>query len=126
MSFTSLQAQQPDRKKWERIDELKSEFVLKKLDLSSSTKNEFLPIYKSYQKELGQLYQLRRKFREENKNNPEKQVEDDFNFEAKQLELKKAYKKQFQNILSPTELTTLYAAERQFREELINQLNKKN
>lgn len=125
IGFTSLKAQ-PDKKNWDKIEALKSEFVLKKLELSSSSKNQFVPLYTAYQKELRQLYQLRRKQREANKNNPEKQVDDDFNFETRHLEVKKKYRKQFQAILSPTELKTLYSAERQFKEELINQLKNKN
>lgn len=125
IGINSLQAQPATQNKWDRIDALKYEFVLKKLNLSGSTKDQFLPIYKSYQKELRSLYQARKKHRETNKNNPEKQVDDDFNMEAKQLDLKMKYRKQFDRVLSPTELTTLYGAERQFREELINQLNHK-
>ena len=123
IGFTSVQAQ-PNKKNWEKIEVLKTEFVLKKLELSSNSKNEFLPLYNAYQKELRQLYQQRRKQREANKNNPEKLVDDDFNFESKHLEVKKNYRNKFQGILSPTQLKTLYAAERQFKEELINQLKK--
>lgn len=125
IGFTSVQAQ-PAKKNWDKIEALKSEFILNKLELSSNTKNEFVPVYNAYQKELRQLYQLRRKQRDTNKNNPEKQVDDDFNFEARHLEVKKSYRKQFQTILSPAEIKTLYSAERQFKEELINQLKKKN
>lgn len=125
ISANTLLAQQDQKQKWDKIDALKYEFVLNKLDLSSGTKDQFVPVYKSYQKELRQLYQARRQYRDANKNNPQKQVDDDFNIEAKQLELKRKYRKQFENVLSPVKVKTLYAAERQFREELINQLNHK-
>jgi len=122
---TSLFAQTDQKKKWDKIDELKYEYVLNKLELSAHAKDQFIPVYRSYQKEMRQLYQARRQFREANKNNPQKQVDDDFNIEAKQLEIKRKYRKQFENVLSPEKVKTLYAAERQFREELINQINQK-
>lgn len=125
VSITSVFAQTDHKKKWDKIDELKYEFVLNKLQLSSGVRDQFIPVYRSYQKELRQLYQARRQYRDANKNNPQKQVDDDFNIEARQLELKKKYRKQFENVLSPEKVKTLYAAERQFREELINQLNHK-
>jgi multidrug efflux pump subunit AcrB len=122
---SSVFAQTDHKKKWDKIDELKYEYVLSKLELSAHAKDQFTPVYRSYQKELRQLYQARRQFREANKNNPQKQVDDDFNMEAKQLEIKRKYRKQFENVLSPEKVKTLYAAERQFREELINQINQK-
>jgi hypothetical protein len=113
------------KKKWERIDALKIEFIKKKLQLSSETSTEFSPIYKAYQNEINSLMQQKRVSRIKNKDNPEKQVDDDFYFESKLLELKKKYRKQFQQVLSPEQLKTLYYAERDFKEELIKQLKNK-
>lgn len=110
--------------KWIRIDELKLQFVLKKLALPSNTQEKLTPLYKEYQSELRAVYSQRKKLREQNKANPEKQVDTDFSFESKILDIKQNYKKKFQIILSPEQLNEMYSAEREFRQELMQQLKR--
>lgn len=122
----SAQKHQPPhpQRNWEKIDELRLEFVLKKLSLSQSHQAKFIPIYKVYQRDVRELFIQRRKAREENKNNPEAQVNSDFAFESKLLELRTQYKNKFQGILTAEEVNTLYSAEREFKEQLLKQLKK--
>lgn len=110
------------RHNWERIDAIRLEFILKKLSLSQSHQDKFVPVYRTYQSEVRKLYAERRKSREQSKANPETQVEKDFYFESRILETKKLYKTKFQEILTPEQLKALYTAEREFKEQLLNQL----
>ncbi|WP_353134237.1 hypothetical protein [Pseudopedobacter sp.] len=129
-SFNSLLAQErphsgvSHREKWERIDALKLQFVMKKLQLPSSTENKLIPVYNNYQQALRNVYAERRRIREQNKANPGKQVDTDFSFESKILAVKQEYKKKFETILNSEQLNTLYSSEREFREELMQQLKK--
>lgn len=130
LSFNSLVAQERpshsnDREKWEKIDALKLQFVIKKLQLPSAVENRFIPLYSSYQQALRNVYAERRRIREQNKANPGKQVDTDFSFESKILDVKQEYKKKFETILSSEQLSTMYSSERDFREELMQQLKKK-
>lgn len=125
ISFSYAQSGHDPKKKWERIDALKIEFITKKLQLSPETLTEFIPVYKAYQNEINNLMHQKRVSRSNNKDNAQKQVDDDFYFESKLLELKKKYRKQFQQVLSPEQIKMLYYAERDFKEELIKQLKNK-
>lgn len=115
---------QPNTKA-KRIDEIKIEFISKKLSLDADEEEKFIPIYRSYQKEFYKLLQQKKAARSRNANDPEKSVDEDFKYEYKMLELKKRYKQQFREVLTPEQLKTLYQAERGFREELIKQLKQK-
>lgn len=121
ISFAQTQAPQ---KKGERIEALKIEFVLKKLELNEEDTKSFAFIYKSYLQEVNLLLRQKKEAREINKNNPQKLVDDDFYYDEKMFQLKKQYRKRFQQILSPEQIKTLYLAEREFREELIKHLKK--
>lgn len=129
-SLGSLNAQDrhpnpAEKEKWEKIDALKLQFVMKKLQLPATTENKLTPIYSSYQQALRNVYAERRRIREQNRANPGKQVDSDFSFESKILDVKQEYKKKFESILTAEQLSTLYSAEREFREELMQQLKKK-
>ncbi len=119
---TFAQPKPPHRHNWERIDAIRLEFILKKLSLPQTYQDKFVPVYKTYQSEVRKLYAERRKSREQSKANPEAQVEKDFYFESRILETKKIYKTKFQDILTAEQLKTLYTAERDFKEQLLNQL----
>lgn len=122
--FQNVHSQVP-QKKGERIEALKIEFVLKKLELNEEDAKSFAFMYKSYLQEVNLLLRQKREAREINKNNPQKLVDDDFYFDEKMFQLKKQYRRRFQQILSPEQIKTLYIAEREFREELIKHLKSK-
>ena len=121
-AFTVKAQQSDQRKKWEKINKLKIEFVLKKLDLHQAAEEKFVPIYKRYQTEIGQVFHEKRMARNNNKNNPERQVQDDLKLDEKYVNLKKNYLREFQKVLSSSEIKTLYSAEREFKEELMKHL----
>lgn len=122
--FYNMAWAQPNTKA-KRIDEIKIEFISKKLNLDADEEEKFIPVYRSYQKEFYKLLQQKKAARIRNANDPDKSVDEDFKFEYKMLELKKRYKQQFRQVLSPEQLKTLYQAERGFKEELIKQLKYK-
>lgn len=123
-SFSFAQAQAP-QKKGERIEALKIEFVLKKLELNEEDAKSFAFMYKSYLQEVNLILRQKKEAREINKNNPQKLVDDDFYYDEKMFQLKKQYRRRFQQVLSPEQIKTLYIAEREFREELIKHLKSK-
>jgi hypothetical protein len=123
-SFGFAQAQTP-QKKGERIEALKIEFVLKKLELNEEDAKSFSFMYKSYLQEVNLLLRQKKEAKEINKNNPQKLVDDDFYYDEKMLHLKKQYRRRFQQVLSPEQIKTLYITEREFREELIKHLKSK-
>lgn len=117
---------QPDKNKqsmMKKIEALKVEFLTSKLDLSPSEAQQFWPVYNVYQKEIGSIFKERHKAKEAHKKTGT--PFDDLNYESRILEVKKKYKKDFQNVLPKEKVEALYNAEREFREELINNLRKR-
>nr|WP_294895889.1 hypothetical protein [uncultured Pedobacter sp.] len=114
-------AQNPG-KKAKQIEAIKFGYISGRLNLTAQESQDFWPLYRQYQSDWSQLLAEKKKNRLANAANPDKAIDDDFNFESKLLELKKNYRMAFSKILPPEKIKKLYQAERDFREELIKQL----
>lgn len=109
--------------KHEEIQAIKAAYISKKVSLTAGQATAFWPVYNDYQKEVGQLIRRRREnFKNKNGDANEK-LDDDLDFEARILDLKKKYKTEFSKILPPDKIYKLYRAEREWKEYLIQQLN---
>nr|MBC7614399.1 hypothetical protein [Pseudopedobacter sp.] len=117
-------AMSPKRAK--QIEAIKIGFITRRLNLTPEESQNFWPVYNQYQDELNQLLQQKKQNRIANTDNPDKLVDDDFNFDSKILEVRKKYRREFSKSLSPEQIKSLYAAEREFREELIKQLRQRS
>lgn len=106
-----------------KIEALKAEFLTKRLDLTPGEAQKFWPVYNSYQKELSAIFRERHEAKKAHRENGANY--DELKYEARILELKKKYKKGFSDALPQEKVETLYTAEREFREQLINQLRKR-
>ncbi|WP_374166877.1 hypothetical protein [Arcticibacter sp. MXS-1] len=105
------------------IEALKIEFITQKLDLSSEEAEKFWPVYNNYQRELNTLFRERRQARLQQRETGT--PPDELKFESRMLDIKKRYKKEFQEVLPPQKADMLYPVEREFRERLINQLRER-
>jgi Spy/CpxP family protein refolding chaperone len=113
-------------KRAKQIEAIKIGYITRRLNLTPEESQNFWPVYNQYQNELNQLLQQRRENRNSNSDNPDKLIDDDFNYDSKILEARKKYRKEFTKILSPEQIKSLYTAEREFREELIKQLKQRD
>lgn len=106
-----------------RVEALKIEFLTQKLELSPDEAQKFWPVYNNYQKEMNLIFRERRQARmsQQDTGSPP----DELKFEAKLLDIKKRYKKEFLEVLPQQKVDKLYPAEREFRERLINQLRER-
>jgi hypothetical protein len=123
---TGALAQKSDR--FERIHAAKVAFVTDRLHLSSDQSARFWPVYDRYETELREL---RKKFLgmyNDGQKYPEadgesrKLIDDNFDFQEQQLALKRRYKDEFLKILTPTQVASLYIAEREFKRILLDRL----
>ncbi|HEY0668238.1 MAG TPA: hypothetical protein VGD22_08700 [Sphingobacteriaceae bacterium] len=112
----------------EEIQAIKAAYITKKVDLTNEESKAFWPVYNAYQKEFVQLIHQRRENIKSRGGNTTAKLDDDFNFEERILELKKKYRSEFSRILPPEKVLTLYRAERDWKEYLIQELKarKKN
>ncbi len=125
ISTTSwAQPGKPGDKGMKRIESLKMEFISRKLDLDPQTAQKFWPVYNTYQKELNAVFRERHlaKVAQREEGKPF----DDLKFESRILEIKKKYKKDFDEVLPNDKVVAFYAAEREFREQLMNELRKRH
>lgn len=105
---------QPNRK-GERIESMKIAHISSKLNLDPQTAERFWPVYHQYENELLQVVLERRRLNQSDS----RSAEDILEQEQKALDIKKKYNTQFQRIISPEQLNTLYGAEKEFRQMLI-------
>lgn len=111
--------------KHKRIEALKASFITQKLDLTPAESQKFWPVYNQYQKEISALYRQKRQNNLNNKNNPNAALNNELDFDAKILNVKKSYQKEFAKVLPAEKVLALSQAEREFREQLIKELRER-
>lgn len=109
--------------KHEEIQAIKAAYISKKVSLTAEQAQAFWPVYNDYQKEVGQLIRKRRENFKNKSGDANEKLDDDLDFEARILDLRKKYKTEFSKILPPDKIYILYRAEREWKEYLIQQLN---
>lgn len=118
----SLYAQPGKAKK---IDMLKIAYLTKRLDLNEDQAKQFWPVYNNYQNELGALIREKRLSSTKRTKGPDTGLDDELTFESRILNLRKHYRNEFKRILPPEKIATLFKAEREFREQLIEELKQR-
>jgi hypothetical protein len=116
---------QDRRERHEQIEAIKVAYITNKLDLTTEEAQKFWPIYNSYQKEWMELIRKKREARNNKNADPNELINTDLDYDSKMLELRKKYKKLYLKAISSQKILALYQAEREFREHLIQQLNKR-
>ncbi|HEY1024660.1 MAG TPA: hypothetical protein VGE26_05800 [Sphingobacteriaceae bacterium] len=125
LAFPAFAQSQERSKKHGEIEAIKAAFITKKLDLTADEAKEFWPVYNAYQKELSALFRQKRQNIRNADGNPSQRLSVDLDFDGQILNVKKNYRKEFEKILPPQKVLTLYQAEREFREQLIKELRER-
>ncbi len=136
LSSTTLLAQGPGSKRFQRIKAHKTAYITDQVDLTPTEAEKFWPIYNKYEIQLHQLEVLDRKEllrgiinSAENDNLSEKEAQkiikkiDKLKETVYQTEKEKY--KQLQKFLSAKKILKLHKAEHSFRKELLNRLRGK-
>jgi len=123
LSATESLYAQPGKAK--KIDMLKIAYLTKRLDLNEDQAKQFWPVYNNYQNELGALIREKRLSSTKRTKGPDTGLDDELTFESRILNLRKHYRNEFKRILPPEKITTLFKAEREFREQLIEELKQR-
>src|SRR5690606_29250594 len=130
LPVTIATAQETRAERFERIEAEKVAFITKELNLTPSEAQKFFPVYNQYHREIFKLMQERRSTRRldsksqlENKKirgssfNPTDR--DVLAFDAKELEVKKIYRKRFATIVGQARASRFFEAEEEFRNYLL-------
>ncbi|MGI9192274.1 MAG: hypothetical protein ACR2IL_09130 [Chitinophagaceae bacterium] len=95
----------------EKMESLKIAHIASKLNLDPKTAEAFWPVYNQYENEMRGLVQEARAKRLDN----DMDVDDMLEKEQKALDIKKKYTAQFNKVLRPEQVSSLFQAEKEFR-----------
>lgn len=129
-------AQESRAERFERIEAEKIAFITNELNLTPSEAQQFFPIYNQYHREIFKLKQERRstrRLRNESRLENKKIPGNSFNFsdrdalafDAKELEVKKIYRKRFATIVGQARASRFFEAEEEFRNYLLRELQQR-
>lgn len=106
------------------IESVRAAFITQKLDLTPEESQRFWPVYNSYHEELQKLVLKKNQQRVAYKRSGTVPV-DELKVDSEILELRKRYRHEFARVLPRQKAALVYPAEREFRQQLIEQLNKR-
>jgi len=125
-------AQESRAQRFERIEAEKIAFITKELNLTPTEAQKFFPIYNQYSREISRLKQERRSEQRplqqplKDQRVPPASLKpsgrDILAFDAKELELKKIYRKRFAEVIGQARASRFFEAEEEFRNYLIREL----
>lgn len=133
----ALFAQKPsarEREAWmKEMQQVKNEYIARKLDLSEEQKTKFLPLYNRMDEEMRQAAEqamkmereVRKKGKQATDLEYEKAAEAQFELKGKENVIEMKYFKDFKKMLSPCQLFKLKKAERDFSRELMKKHNER-
>ncbi|MBK1441604.1 hypothetical protein JHJ32_16515 [Parapedobacter sp. ISTM3] len=132
LSVTSLTAQESRAQRFERIEAEKIAFITKELNLTPQEAQKFFPVYNQYYKEISTLKHERRGGSLKGQQNLQSQRlpgntlnpsnHDVLAFDAKELELKKIYRKRFASVVGEARASRFFEVEEEFRNYLLREL----
>jgi hypothetical protein len=114
-----------DEKIGEKIKIQRIAFITQRLSFTEVEAQQFWPVYNEYTEKLQQMRKQskpEKPFDELADADVEKMITAQFDREAKELELKKEYFQRLKKVISVKKIAKLYRAEKDFRGELVKQL----
>lgn len=121
LSFTVFSQTKQD-KRFQRIEAAKIGYITEQLQLSPEEAAKFFPIYNQYRSEIRSLYRAKRSSRNSQfQRNSLNEIE----FDSKIVTCKKKYREAFKKVVSPTKASQFFVVEREFREKLFKELQRR-
>jgi hypothetical protein len=118
-------SQQIREKMEEKVKIQRIAFITQRLSLTETEAQQFWPIFNEYTDKLQQIRKQPKQekpFDELTDADVEKMVAAQFDRESRELDLKKEYFQKLKKVISVKKIAKLYKAERDFRGELVKQL----
>jgi hypothetical protein len=109
-----------------RVQIIKENFISRQLALSPEQSEKFLPLYRQYQQESGNIRRLKRLNNSDAQANGTEQVNKDLYYERQLVDVRQRYTDEFLKIMPPEKVSLIFKSERAFNDEVIRQLNERN
>jgi hypothetical protein len=113
-----------------RVEARRAAFLSERLQLTPDEAQVFFPLFNEY---MGKLKTIRqqaipeKRLEDLNDAEAEKAIATQFDVESRIIDLKKEYYQKWKKVLSPKRIALLHQAEREFKGELLNELqNRQN
>ncbi len=125
LCMLAAQAQPRDSKRFEAIENEKIAYITKQLKLSPSEAQKFFPLYNQYNKEM---WAVKSEKTGSSSNAPQgansfgSGKRDIISYDAKELEIKKEYRKKFSEVIGNSRASQFFEIEQNFRELLYKEL----
>jgi hypothetical protein len=122
---SAVYAQNMRDKVAEKVKIQRIAFITQRLSLTETEAQQFWPIFNEYTEKLQQIRKQakpEKAFDELADADVEKTITTQFDREARELDLKKEYFQKLKKVISVRQIAKLYRAEKDFRNELVNQL----
>ena len=124
--------QQGKRPTKEKVKALKIAHITSKLNLTTEEAQKFWPIYNEFEAKMSEFRKKRKEKHKKGEAKPkmtdaelEKMMNNHFDVEQKQLNLKKEYHTKFKAVLPIQKVAKLYKAEHSFKRELLKKMRVK-
>lgn len=130
LSIHTSGQQIPDRSdRFEKIRTMKVGFISQRLSLTSKQSEQFWPVYNEFEQEQRNL---REQFRGERRRGEKleapsdrdamQSIDDNLQRQEAMIDLKRKYKERFLKVITPQQVASLYDAERDFKQMLLERL----
>lgn len=108
------------------IESVKIAFITQKLELTADESKRFWPVYNNYQQELQVLVKAKNERKRSLKGrSDDNDPVDELKIDSEILELRKRYREEFNKVLPKHKAALVFSTEREFRQELIEHLQKR-
>jgi len=120
-SLGHLQAQENNREnRFKQIEAAKIAYVTKELAITPDEAARFFPLYNQYQRDIRALIHQKK-----NAHGQKQRGKSELQYDAEVLALKRKYRDIFTPVLNAQRATQFFEVEREFREQLFNELRQR-
>lgn len=131
LCILSASAQPRDSKRFAAIENEKIAYITKELNLTPAEAQRFFPIYNQYSKDVwairsqkkGNTTSTPKGVQSFNKSSEKRDV---LSYDAKELDVKKEYRKKFSEVIGIARASQFFEVEQNFRELLYKELQRRN
>jgi hypothetical protein len=109
-----------------RIEEVREEYINKRLNMNADQGQRFWPVYRRYRQALKEILQKKRINNSPDQPNGKDQIDRELYYESELVNTRKYYTDEFLKILAPEKVSLIFKSERDFNDELIKQLSERN
>lgn len=110
----------------QRVERVKEKYISQRLSLNSDEAVKFWPVYRRYQAEILVIRAKRRLNNSAAQPDGAEQIQNELNFEADLVNVRKRYTNEFLKFLPAEKVSELFKAEKEFQDELIRTLKERS